>query len=280
MSDISDVLAVFATQINTILYPNGTGQPSVTGGLIRVYPGWATASTLDPDAKAGITNVTVFPSGQESNKTRYSTAQKVQAVATPTLSLTVTGGVVTVGGVMPIPFTAHNLAVLVNNAPYIYSIQPSDTLTTIATALASLIAAGVPGTTSSGAAVTLPVGVNAVVGRVGTTGTVSQEWERQAQRIQITIWAPDPVTRNAVSAPIKQALAQIAFFSMPDGYGARVRSVGGAFSDALEKATTYRRDLFYEVEYATTSTSVIATVVAAEVTYDTPTGVPLVNKTY
>jgi hypothetical protein len=67
---------------------------------------------------------------------------------------------------------------------------------------------------------------------------------------------------------------------MPDGYGARVKAAGGSFSDSLEKAKTYRRDLFYEVEYATTVSQTLATVVATQITYETQTGVPIITRTY
>lgn len=280
MSDISDVLNGIAAQVATYVYPNGTGEASVTGVQIRTYAGWPTASTLDQDLQNGIVNVSVYPVGTEIARTRYSNTPVVTSIQSATLTMTVSGRTVTVGGAMPNPFSAHNMAVIIDNAPFLYSVQSTDTLTSIATALASLIAASISGVTSSGPVITLPVGLFNVVANVGTFGSYSQEWERQAHRIQITVWAPDPNTRNLVSAPIKQGLAQIAFLTMPDGYGARVKSQGGFFSDALEKAKTYRRDLIYEVEYATTTQSEVATVVAATVNYETSTGQSITSRTY
>ncbi len=280
MSDISDVLDVLTTQCASFVYPNGTGQPSVCGSTVRVYPGWPTSSSLDQDLQLGNVNVSIFPSGPERNVTRYRPKQNVMSITAATLTLTAAGNVVTVGGAMPSPFTAHNLALLVNKQPFIYSVQATDTLTSIATALATLLAAVFPGTTSSGPIITLPANVVPIVARVGTTGLVTTEWERQQQRMQITIWAPEPTPRNQVSSTIKQAFSQIAFVTMPDGFGARVKAAGGSFSDSLEKAKTYRRDLFYEVEYATTVSQTLATVVATQVTYETQTGVPIITRTY
>lgn len=280
MSDISDVLNILTTQCTSFVYPNGTGQPSVCGATVRVYPGWPASSSLDQDLQRGNVNVSIFPSGPERNVTRYRPKQNVMSIQTPTLTLAAAANVVTVGGATPSPFTAHNLALLVDRQPFIYSVQATDTLTSIATGLAALVNARFPGTTSSGAVITLPTNTTPVVARVGTTGLVTTEWERYQQRIQITVWAPEPEPRNQVSAAIRQALSQISFVTMPDGFGARVKAAGSVFSDSLEKAKTYRRDLFYEVEYATTVSETLATVVAMTVNFETQSGVPIITRTY
>lgn len=272
MSDISDVLDVLVAQCTSYVYPNGTANPSVCGSTVRVYPGWPTSSSLDQDLQAGNVNVSIFPSGPERNTTRYTTRSHVMSIAPATLILSAAGSIVTVGGAIPVPFSPHNMAVLIERKAFIYPIQASDTLTSIATGLASLIAAKYPDTTSSGPVITLPVGVRAQVARVGTTGVTAIEWERQTQRIQITVWAPEPVPRNLVGAAIKAGFSKIAFVTMPDGFGARVKSNGNVLSDQLEKAKTYRRDLFYDVEYATTAEETTATVVTVQVDYQTMQG--------
>lgn len=280
MATLEDVLTTLATQISAYVYPNGTGLPSVTGKTIKVYPGWPTSSSLDQDLQADNVNVSIYPVGPEHNVTRYRPKNNVMSIAAATLKLTAAGNVVTVGGVMPSPFTAHNLALLVDKQPFIYSVQPTDTLTSIATGLATLLAVTFPGTTSSGPVITLPANTVPVVARVGTTGVVTTEWERQSQRIQVTVWAADPTSRSQAAAAIRTGFSQIAFLNMPDGYAARVRSNGSTLSDILEKAKTYRRDLFFDVEYATTVTQTLATVVAAKVSYETQSGVPTITRTY
>ena len=280
MASLEDVMNTLTTQISAYVYPNGTGQPSVTGKTVRVYPGWPTSSSLDQDLQADNTNVSIFATGPEHNVTRYRPKNNVMSIAAATLTLTAVGNIVTVGGVMPSPFTAHNLALLVDKQPFIYSVQSTDTLTSIATGLATLLAVAFPGTTSSGPVITLPANTVPIVARVGTTGVVTTEWERQQQRMQITVWAADPTSRQQVASAIKTGFSQIAFLNMPDGYGARVRSNGSMLSDILEKAKTYRRDLFYDVEYATTVTQTLATVVATKVTFETQSGVPIITRTY
>lgn len=281
MADVLDVMNTLVTQIAGYVYPNGTGSASVTGAAINIFPGWPLPDQIDSDMPQGIVDVSVFQMpGMERNTTRYRPAQKVMSVATPTLKLTATANVVTVGGVMPSPFTPHNLAVLVSNAPFIYSVQATDTLTTIATGLATLLAVAYPGTSSSGPVITLPTGAAPIVARVGTTGTVSTEWERQQELFKVSVWAPDFATRKTVGSAIRSGFAQIHDLTMVDGYGANILFRSGPLSDDAQKPHIFRRDLDYQVEYATTTSQQLATVVATKVTFETQTGVPIITRTY
>lgn len=286
MADISDVENAIVSMLAQALYPNGTAQPSAANVPVKVYPGWPTASMLDADLLAlsngtgGKLHVSVFPAGQERNVTRYVPKAITISTVQPTLALSIAGGgvlnqfvlnygtldgpILMVGGVMPSPFSPHNMAVIIGGVPFIYPVQPADTLASIATGLASLISATYPGAVSSGNGVLLPPNVVPSAVRVGTTSVVGTEWERQQQRMQITVWSNTPQSRTAVSVVIKSELAKIAFLMMPDGFGARIKSVGGLTSDALQKANLYRRDFFYEVEYATTETETAYQVVAIQ----------------
>ncbi|RKR46312.1 hypothetical protein [Paraburkholderia sp. BL17N1] len=305
MADVQDVLDTVAAQLAGFVYPSGTGNASVTGKDINVFPGWPLPGQVDIDMPQGIADVSVYATPTERNTTRYRPKQKVMSIAQPTLTLTAATNVVTVGGAMPSPFTPHNLAVLIDGCPFIYPVQSTDTLTSIATGLATLIAVKYPGTSSSGPNVTINDAalvftasgaqvvdaqgnlliadlspVNPTTTRVGTTGSVTTEWERQAQIFQITVWAPDPVTRKTIGNAIKVALSQIAFITMPDGYGARIRYHRSVLSDESEKVRVYRRDLYYEIEFATTTTKQIATVVATRVKFETQDGTPILTRTY
>jgi hypothetical protein len=281
MADVQDVLNTLATTVAGILYPNGTGGGSVTGSPIKVMTGWPVPNILQTDLSAGTSHVSVFESpGSERNTTRYAPKGHVMSIAPATITLAAVGRALTVGGAMPSPFTPENVAVIVEGQAFIYPIQPTDTLTSIATGLSSLIAVEFPGTISSGAVITLPVGVSAQAARVGTTGIVTTEWERQEQLFQITVWAPDSPTRATIGAAIKAALAQINFLTMIDGFGARCRYKSSRLSDEVQNAAVYRRDLFYTVEYATTVTEQVATVVAVTTTYETEAGTPILIRSY
>src|SRR5919198_514841 len=90
---------------------------------------------------------TARPQLQPSGRTAGSTADGRRATtSTPIrLTLTVAGNTVTVAGT---PSSPLNAAVLVNGKAYIYPLQANDTATSIATALAALINADTPASSS------------------------------------------------------------------------------------------------------------------------------------
>lgn len=254
MSDVIDVQNALVSIVANAAYPNGTGQASVSGSPIVVYAGWPMASRLDADLVVSKAHVTVYPTAIETNKTRYPRDWQTQSVNTATLTISIAGQTVVIGGVMPTPFVAHNLSVIVGNTAYPYTVQPADTLISIATALAALIAAGVSGTTSAGAVITLPATANIKAVRLGMTGTSIREIRRQERVFQITVWANTPAQRDVIGAALDITLANIEFLTMPDGYGARLIYRNSHVSDDQQPDKLYRRDFQYAVEYATTQT--------------------------
>jgi hypothetical protein len=248
MSDLTDVQDVLVSVMAGIAYPNGTANPSVVGAPVRIYPGWPIPLELDADLAAGICHISVYPRPEESNSTRYSRDWQEASVQTPTLTLTVSGQTVTVGGTIPPPTNPHNLVVFVNGTPFVYSALPSDTLSSIASALASLA-----GASSSGAVITFAPSARLSV-RIGVTGTAMQEVRRQERLIQIGIWADSPAHRASIAKPIDLALAAQTFLTMPDSSAARLRYKSSPVTDVYEKSRIFRRDLMYEVEYGTFET--------------------------
>ncbi|MFC6520130.1 hypothetical protein ACFQAT_10455 [Undibacterium arcticum] len=144
MADLTDVGSALVALIAQTVYPNGTGQASVANTGVRIYQGWPNPQQLDADLKLGICHVSVYPRTEERNVTRYSKDWQQLSVNTPTLTLTISGQTVTVGGTVPPANNPQNVTVLANRQPYIYAVQVADTLTSIATALATLIVAGIP----------------------------------------------------------------------------------------------------------------------------------------
>lgn len=255
MADLSDVESALVALIAQTVYPNGTSQPSAAGIPVKVYAGWPTQSQLDADLAAGTAHVTVFPRAEERNTTRYSKDWQGLSTSTPTLTLTVAGQTITVGGTVPPAGNPHNVSVLANGQSFAYAVQPTDTLTSIATALATLIAAGIAGTTSSGAVITLPSSARIAAARVGVTGTLIREIRRQERVFQLTVWADTPAHRDAVAQPVDVALAATQFLTLSDQSAARLIYKSCIITDLLQKAKLYRRDLLYIVEYATTQTA-------------------------
>ena len=256
MSDIIDVQTALVSVVAAAVYPNGTGAASVSGGPIIVYAGWPTASTLDNDLLAGKAHVSVYPTMIENNKTRYFKDWQPGILNVGTLTAVVSGQSIAIGGTIPAVTNPHIVAALVNGKPYVYAVLPSDSLATVATALAGLIAVDVAGTTAGGAVITLPASANITRAAVGVTGTSIREVRRQERVFQITVWANSPNQRDAISSALDVALATTQFLTMPDGYGARLIYRNSHVTDDLQKAKLYRRDFQYSVEYATTQTEV------------------------
>jgi len=256
MADLSDVLAVLAAQVAAAIYPSGTGAPSAAGVAVKIYPGWPVAAQLDTDIKATapICHVSIYPRPEESNTTRYPPNWQQTAVNTATLTLTVAGQTMTVGGAVPPANNPHNVMVLANGKPYVYAVQVGDTLASIAAALAALIAVDIAGTAAAGAVITLPNSARLLAARVGVTGTAVREVRRQERLFQIGIWANTAANRDTLAKVIDAALAFTTFLAMPDAVAARLRYKNSAMSDALQKDCIFRRDLFYSVEFATTQT--------------------------
>lgn len=251
MADLADVENALVALIAQTLYPNGTGQPSVTGTPAIIYAGWPTSSRLDADLLAlsqgqvgGKIHVSVFPTNTERNTTRYMRQWQPVSNPTPTLTLTISGQQVTVGGTVSTP---QNVMLMVGHQPYVYAVQGADTLTSIATALAALI----PGASSAGPIVTLAASAVLTAARVGGSGTSIMETRRQERVMQITAWADTPARRDAVIQAIDPVLAQIQFLTLVDQTAARLIYRSSRKDDMVQKANLYRRDLLYSVEYAT-----------------------------
>ena len=245
MADLHDVENALVTIIAAALYPNGTGQASAITAPCKVLPGWP-----PPQMLAGTVSVSVFAIAAASKLTsRYPTEWMPLTTVAATITAAVAGNVVTLGGTVSRP---QNVTLIVNGKPYSYAVQAGDTLTSIATGVATLVNADVA-CTSSGAVITAATTAR-IVARVGGSGTAIKELRRQEQRFQVTVWSPTPELRAAAVPVIDTKLASINFITLADGMAARIYYFGTASIDTGEIVGSYRRDLFFVVEYATTIT--------------------------
>lgn len=257
MPDLSEVEAVLVSLATQFLYPHGTAAASATGDPCKVFRGWPIPGNLDRDLKDGIVNVSVFPLDGEQNVTRY--CREWMELPSPpiTMTLTATANTITVGGT---PCCPVNAAVLVNGKPFVYPVQATDTPTTIATALASLINTWAAAS-SNGPVITVPASIT-LEGRVGAVGEVVQEIKRQKKGFRITAWCNGPLVRDAIARTLDAALSDLSFISLSDGTSGRIRYERTHTIDSAQRVGLYRRDLDYSVEYATTVVRKAAEVVA------------------
>lgn len=265
MADLSDVQSVLVGLIAGWLYPQGGSGNSVLGFPVRIGSGWLTSASMDPDLYNGVANISIYGSPVERKTTRYLQGWQTQSNNVPTLTLNSAGQVITVGGTNPQPYAQQNCAVFVNGNPYTYAVQPSDTLSTIAVALAAVIAVGVPGTTASAQAIVLPAGARIGALRVGGTGTAVKVIRNQDRLFQIIVWCSTPEQRNAIANLIDPLLSDLTRIAMPDGLYARIVYHSSPQIDLGEKARLFRRNLNYFVDFSTTKTQGVAQVIVGRV---------------
>ena len=279
MADITDVEQAIISLIAAVVYPNGTGNVSaiidpISGSPVpaKTYRGWPQPAQLQPDMRSGIVNINVWRTAVGRSTTRYPMEWVTLSVPTPTVTLTILDDTVTVGGTVG---AGQNAAIVVNGVGYVYAVQATDTLTSIATALATDIGNGA---TSSGPVITIPSATSLGV-TVGTIGSSIQEVARQIRHLQVNIWAPTPAIRDAAAKLLVPALRSTLRLSMPDGSSVRVMTDSdGDDNDGDQKEIVYRRMIPVPVEYATTNTSETATVVVthSNVTPE-PAGAPVTS---
>lgn len=248
MADISDVEDALVDMASGMLYPNGILQPPVVSGIdtIKVYAGWAIPPVLEADIKNNISHVTIFPSNPGRNTTRFPQDWHEKNITPATITLTVAGDTVTVGGTVTTP---QSCMIIVNKIGYAYQILSSDTLDTIATALAALI----PNSVSSGSLITIS-GAFSIVARVTQHGVGIKEIKRQEVMINIIVWSNSRENRTAIGSVIEIGFGKLSRFLLPtDNFWAPIVYSGLKEHDELQKTfAVYRRDLMFKIEYPST----------------------------
>lgn len=257
MADLADVesalLATLAAALPT--YP-----------AVRLYRGWPVAAALGADIAAGMANVTVFSvAGSGRNTTRWGT-QRYRSAPIAGLTVSQQGNTVLYGG---LPTSGDLAGLLLDNQAYVYAVEPADTPTSVAAALADLVRAEFA-CLQANAMLTFPTAPN-LVARVTASATVVSEWRRQTQDFRISVWAGSPAQRDALSSTADAALAPLAFLPLADGSSARVRGHGSVVIDDDRDASIYRRDILVDAEYATTTTELLPTMLFGDLNWN---GIP------
>lgn len=251
MADVEDVLAALADLATTALYSGGT---SVTGDALRIYPGWPSATQLETDLRSGVAHVNVFPMDAERNVSRYSKYEwEDSSVPDPTITVTVDGtNSFTLGGTVS---PSENVAVIVNWASgggsFVHPAVDGDTLSSIASSLASALSTGGIPASANGSEVTL-TGATSLEVRVGVKGRVQREVRRQERWLQLILWANTPDQRARIGRVLDAALAAPNFISLADGSAGRMIYRGSPFIDRFQKEEAFRRDWRLTVEFGTT----------------------------
>lgn len=276
MADITDVEQAILDLLAEAIYPAGTALPSAiidprSGNPVptKLFRGWPPPAGLQSDMRAGTINVNIYRTGVGHSTTRYTPKWQTVRIAPATVTLTVSGDTVTVGGT---PAAGQNATVVADGVGYVHAVQADDTLADIATALADQIGNGA---SSTGPVLTIS-GATTIGATVGTLGTSIKEVSRQTRVLQVNIWAPTPAIRDAAAKLLVPVLRDTIRLAMPDGGGARLMTAGdGDDDDGDQKEQLFRRLIPVPVEYATTLVSQDPTVTALTINTTAADGTPV-----
>lgn len=281
MADISDVLAAIAGAAGAAVYPNGEGQPSITGAAVKVYPGEPNAADLDASLRAGIAHVGVrLRPGimARIGDVPLSGAEIVNRPA-PTVTATVSGSAVTFGGTVTVGWA---VAVLVDRVLYSHKPVAGDTLATVAAALATKISVQ-RAASAAGAVLTVP-GAYQLVPRFSVMATTRAPLRRQTQGVLVTVYGNSPAQRDLIGAAVDVALSASPRLTLADGTVATLRYSGVSYDDPPQKAGLLKRTLAFTAEYLTvqagtaaTAAGVVVDVDANGTAHQAPARTPLVN---
>jgi hypothetical protein len=270
VADLSDVTGYLVHAAAGAVYPNGISQPSVANMDVRIFEGWPTPDQLDldlggkmlagnppqPVSRPGgpAANVSVYPM-LGANVEPYQVLDKVYVIIAPGFGLSVlvtgtagdptTSPTVTLSGV---PNVGEYLTLIVDRA-HVYS-ATGVTAASIITQLAAQASADYFGVTSNQTQITIPAAFD-FTARQGAIGTLGKVTHRQRHTIMVTTWAPNHTARSTIAAAIDVVIKSKITFSLPDTSGAKICYSRTNLTDEQSTITLYRRDLIYEVEYAT-----------------------------
>jgi hypothetical protein len=262
MADQSDVETALVSTITNILYPNGVSAAGLLAQSVRIYRGWPNTASLRTDLAAGTLNVTVFPKADTSrNTTRWADGVVQTGSAVPALTVSVSGNHATFTGSAEIGQLA---GLLVDAMSVVHRTVTGDTPELVAAALGQLIRTHRIALVN-GATVTVP-GAGLLVARVVADQPVLRWTRSQVQQFRISCWCPDPVSRDGVASAIDAALSGQSFIGLSDGSSGRLRYVGTTEFDQSQDAALYRRDLLYAVDYLTTVSETLPSMIFGDTT--------------
>jgi hypothetical protein len=261
--------------VNAAVYPNGVQAGSPLGVNLRIYRGHPGPDVLDADMEAGFANVSgawtmVTPAARivhccvnarpgigRSLRPYVFAPIGCQTVPPVTLTATVSGTTVTIGGAIS---AGQGVAVDANYSPVGVAAGSTDTIATLAASLAAAMTAAGQPATASGAVVTVP-GATTLYANTFVQAVTGQEVRRQIQGFDITLYVPGRDLRDAVSAAITSSLGAVTRFTMPDGFEALLNPAPPieVDDDKPEKDLLFVRKIYYAVEYATVLPGIAAT---------------------
>ena len=262
MADQSDVGAALVSEITDILYPNGFSCSGLLSQTVKIYRGWPNTALLKTDLASNTLNVSVFANvSTPRNTTRWAEGSVISVTTTPSLKVDVSGTSATFSGAA---HTGQLAGLLVDTLAVVHRTVAGDSPEVVAATLAEMIRSRRIAL-ANGATVTVP-GAGLMVGRVVADQTVLRWTRSQLQQFRISCWCPDPDSRDKVISLIDTAFATRTFIGLADGSSGRLRYEGTTEFDQSQDAALYRRDLIYSVDYLTTVSDVLPSMIFGDTT--------------
>lgn len=233
--------------LETIIYPNGLSNASITGKTVKVLIGFPIKNEFDRDLENGISYVSVFPVvGMERNVTRYLRAWRVIKETPQTIFLRVDGTEIYVEGVAD---AEQVCLVRYENNYYSYETVVDDTLDSVALQLAAVI----PGAVAVDNVITvLELGAETFV---STYATLAKEVKRQQKVFNIAVWAPDMNSRAILGDAIDVYFAEnTRQLLVADDFFIYFFYRMTLEEDMIQKNNIFKRSIEYNVEYPTVVT--------------------------
>ena len=248
MADLGDVTALLASMAVGAVYPTGTGSPSV-GGLgvgVKVFEGWPLPASLDSDITAGNAQVSVYPMGASGSAIfQVLDEQYLVTPAVHGMTAVVSNTKVTLAGAPG----ASEYATVVADGRYTFTAAGAS-IPAILSAIAASAAANYPSVSVAGASITFP-GSKKLACHIGAPATAAIVTHRQRQPVMVSVWAPNPALRNTLASAVAAALKKVNRLTFPDNSQGVMGFSHEVQHDDRQTASIYRRDLIFNVEYAT-----------------------------
>ena len=283
MADLSDVTAYLAQRAAAAVYPNGTSYPSVANMDCRIFEGWPIPDQLDLDlagnridtsknppavvkrACGPCANVSIYPMlGQGAQVTQILDETYTISPAAIQMTMSLAGRTVTLTGT---PADGEFLTIVVDDQ-HVYSRGGASVAAILAALLADIVAQ-YPASSISGNSLTVS-GSFAMVVRQGGKAVLGKVTHRQRNSVMITVWAPNKTVRASLAGAIDNLIKQTNKVTMPDTSQALVIYNRTNTSDEEQSKGIYRRDLVFDVEYATVETFPGYTITSTQVSIAKP----------
>jgi hypothetical protein len=300
MADSSDVEAALAAYIATIVVPNGPASPPIAGIAVTVGRGYPGSTRLDAAVSEGRSWVTVVESpGFYRETTGFINYRVVIPPPPATLDMSVSGSSVLLSGaaypgaIVGIRIGREPFSYLCGPSDSLFSVAcaltqaiagsaltddsgnklTDDSGNVMVTGIQAVVLDGTtPLTQADGTPIaepaspsdplTISLGTSlAVTVQTGGTGQIVTGTRWQEAAFNVTIWAPDPTTRDILAKAIDGALSAVNWVYFPEGTAGQIRFRGNKSTDQSERARVWVRTLVLSILYPTVTVTPAATMV-------------------